>query len=189
MTFLRRALVLVLAVGALLVLPVGRAPEASAHPPGNFTVNHHDGLVLHPDRVEVRAIVDTAEIPTVQERAGTDTDGDGVISPAEGAAHAAGECAEMLPVTGVRVDGVGVPLTVVSATAEYPVAEQGLPTTRVTCTLVGPTDLSGRPSRNGPGCWWARPSGPAAGQPAMATDMATGAAGKRSRRRGPAGAA
>ena len=42
---------------AMLVLPVtlSGGPVADAHPLGNFTVNHYDGLSLFPDRIELRA--------------------------------------------------------------------------------------------------------------------------------------
>ncbi len=143
MRFVSRAAVLLLAVGALLLLPVN-SPQAQAHPLGNFTVNHYDGITLSPDRVEVLSILDSAEIPTVQERRTTDGDGDGTISSAEGAAHAATTCAAMAAATALAVDGVAVALAVTSATAEYPIGEQGLPTTRVTCLLAAPADLDGR---------------------------------------------
>ena len=142
MRLLPRAGVLLLAVGALLFVPAS-PPQAQAHPLGNFTVNHYDGLTLYPDRIEVLSILDSAEIPTVQQRRTTDTDGDGAVSVSEGAAHAAAQCAAMLPATRLAVDGVAVPLAVGSSTAEYPISTQGLPITRVTCELVASADLSG----------------------------------------------
>ncbi|MDN5749139.1 MAG: hypothetical protein L0H64_11575, partial [Pseudonocardia sp.] len=143
MMLLARAGVLLLAIGALLLVPVS-PPQAQAHPLGNFTVNHYDGLTLYPDRVEVLAIEDSAEIPTVQQRRVTDTDGDGTVSGAEGAVYAAARCAAMPADTRLGVDGTPVPLTVVSAVAEYPIGEQGLATTRLTCRLAASVDLSGR---------------------------------------------
>ena len=63
---------LVVGLGALPLALVGvlalPAAPASAHPLGNFTVNQYEGLTLHPDRVEVTAVVDLAELPTRQER-------------------------------------------------------------------------------------------------------------------------
>ena len=44
------------------------APAASAHPLGNFTVNHLARVSVSSDRVDVRYILDQAEIPTFQER-------------------------------------------------------------------------------------------------------------------------
>ncbi len=49
-------------VGVILVQP----REASAHPLGNFTVNHYAGIELAGDRVFVRYVLDLAEIPTFQ---------------------------------------------------------------------------------------------------------------------------
>ena len=50
------------------LLALGPAGTAAAHPLGNFTVNHYDGLALFADRVELLAVVDYAEIPTLQQR-------------------------------------------------------------------------------------------------------------------------
>lgn len=142
--WLRRIAVLGLGVGALLVAPVGGAPEAAAHPVGNFTVNHYDGLSLYQDRIEVLAILDKAEVPTFQQRREVDTDGDGVNSPQESAAYAESRCAERVLATTVTVDGTPAPLRLVSAAGEFPPDdESGLPTTRVTCELVADADLSG----------------------------------------------
>ena len=55
---------ILLAVGLLLV----SATAADAHPLGNFSVNHLSTVSISADRVEVRYVLDQAEIPTVQER-------------------------------------------------------------------------------------------------------------------------
>src|SRR5439155_5319622 len=59
-----------LVVGAAAALGVLLAPArpASAHPLGNFSVNQYEGLTLRPDRVDVAVVVDTAEIPTLQQK-------------------------------------------------------------------------------------------------------------------------
>ena len=44
------------------------AAPAAAHPLGNFSVNHLSTVSISSDRVEVRYVLDQAEIPTVQER-------------------------------------------------------------------------------------------------------------------------
>jgi len=49
-------------VGVILAQP----REASAHPLGNFTVNHYAGIELAGDRVFLRYVLDLAEIPTFQ---------------------------------------------------------------------------------------------------------------------------
>ncbi len=59
---MRRALLLCLLV--LAALPAA----AGAHPLGNFSVNHLSTVSVSDDRVDVRYILDQAEIPTFQER-------------------------------------------------------------------------------------------------------------------------
>ena len=61
---MRRMLVVVLVAAAAVVL--AGAGTASAHPLGNFTVNHYAGIELAGDRVYVRYALDLAEIPTFQ---------------------------------------------------------------------------------------------------------------------------
>ena len=50
----------------LLAILAGSLP-ALAHPMGNFSVNHYSGLKLSPEWLELRYIIDMAEIPTFQE--------------------------------------------------------------------------------------------------------------------------
>lgn len=40
---------------------------ASAHPLGNFSISHYSGIRIEPERVELRYLIDMAEIPTFQE--------------------------------------------------------------------------------------------------------------------------
>jgi nickel/cobalt transporter (NicO) family protein len=56
-----------LAVIALAILALA-APGAQAHPLGNFSINHLSKVSISADRVDVRYVLDQAEIPTVQER-------------------------------------------------------------------------------------------------------------------------
>ena len=53
---------------ALLGLGIGAMPMvAAAHPMGNFSISHYAGITVDPRRVEVRYLIDMAEIPTFQE--------------------------------------------------------------------------------------------------------------------------
>ena len=56
-----------LLVVAAVFAALGAAP-AQAHPLGNFSVNHVSTVSISNERVEVRYVLDQAEIPTVQER-------------------------------------------------------------------------------------------------------------------------
>jgi nickel/cobalt exporter len=55
---------LVIAVAALLLA----APPASAHPLGNFSINHLSVVKIADGRVEVLYVLDEAEVPTVSQR-------------------------------------------------------------------------------------------------------------------------
>ena len=53
---------------ALLGLGIGAMPVvAAAHPMGNFSISHYAGITVDPRRVELRYLIDMAEIPTFQE--------------------------------------------------------------------------------------------------------------------------
>ncbi len=134
-----RATVLAGLTGLLVVVPVA---TAQAHPLGNFTVNHYNGLVLHVDGVDLLAVVDSAEIPTQQELPSIDTDGDGEASAAELAAHAGGQCVELADAVQLGVEGTVVPWSVRESTLETRPGAAGLPILRLTCTLVAEADLS-----------------------------------------------
>jgi nickel/cobalt transporter (NicO) family protein len=60
---MKARLVLVCALGVLAL-----SPAAHAHPLGNFSVNHLTEASVSTDRVDVRYVLDQAEIPTFQQR-------------------------------------------------------------------------------------------------------------------------
>ena len=62
---MRRLAPLVAAL-AVVAAVLAHPREASAHPLGNFTVNHYAGIEVAGDRVYVRYVLDLAEIPTFQ---------------------------------------------------------------------------------------------------------------------------
>src|SRR5450631_594529 len=52
---------------AFLLLTLAVFRLASAHPMGNFSVNHYSKITLESDHVRVQYFIDLAEIPTYQE--------------------------------------------------------------------------------------------------------------------------
>ena len=56
------------AVVAVLGLASLGASAAAAHPLGNFSINHLVSVRVSADRVDLRYVLDQAEIPTFQER-------------------------------------------------------------------------------------------------------------------------
>jgi len=119
---------LFVAVVALAALALA-APGATAHPLGNFSVNHLAKVKVSSDRVDVLYILDQAEIPTFQERDKSPTE---VL---------ASKRAEVRRGLSLRVNGRDVPLQLVDgATLSRPQGQGGLRTTRVELSLSAPVD-------------------------------------------------
>lgn len=138
---MRRLALAVLGAGAVLVLPVVAAAPASAHPLGNFTVNHYNGLRFEPSRVVDDAVVDWAEIPTAQLAGGVDADGDGRTTGVERRRHAAGRCAALAESVHLALDGTPAALAVERSAFEFRPGTAGLRTARLTCRLAATVDL------------------------------------------------
>ena len=129
-------------IGIVLALPARPASAHPAHPLGNFSVNQAIGLDLYPDRVAVTAIVDLAELPTLQERAAVDTTGDGRVSAAESAAYNTRVCRAMAGAVALRVNGHRVRWSVRPAGFAYRPGSAGLHTSRVSCAFEAAADLT-----------------------------------------------
>ena len=110
--------IIVAALAALALLPA----TASAHPLGNFSINHLAQISVSADRVDVRYVVDAAEIPTFQESVD--------------AAQVQSEVARRLELS---VDGRAVALAPAGAPMlAHPPGQGGLKTTRVVLALRAP---------------------------------------------------
>lgn len=119
---------ILLAALALLAL----AAPAGAHPLGNFSVNHIDIVRVGSERVDVRYVLDQAEIPTFQERA---------LKPAQVLARKRADVAKGVSLT---VGGRAVPLTMApGGRISFPRGQGGLRTTRVELLLSAPVRARG----------------------------------------------
>ncbi len=105
----------------------------SAHPLGNFTVNHYAGVRVEPDRILLDVVIDQAEIPTFQARLGFDLDGDGEVSDAETDAGRLTACAALAPDLRLEIDGVRQSLDLAAAGLSFPPGVGGLSTMRMVC--------------------------------------------------------
>src|SRR4051812_30849088 len=114
---MRRAVFVVMVAGAFAVAP---ATAALAHPLGNFTVNHYDGITVRSEAVDVFAVVDAAEIPTAQQR---------------GPVNAAEMCGKVAAHEHLTVDGVRAVLGVSSSSYTLRPGAAGLHTSRLECRL------------------------------------------------------
>ena len=138
---MRRALALT-AFTVLVVVPVATAASAGAHPLGNFTVNHYDGLRVETSRIVDTAIVDWAEIPATQLAPAVDTDGDGRTTATERAGYAGRRCAEVAAALELTVDGTPSTFRAERRAFEFRPGVAGLPTARLSCHLVADARLA-----------------------------------------------
>ena len=141
-----------LAVPALLVGVVLAAlipATVSAHPLGNFTINHYAGLTIGRDAIRLDVVIDMAEIPTFQERQAMDADGDGSVGDDEADAWAATTCSTLagdLAPGRRRARGRARPR---QPRAAFPAGAGGLSTLRLECGYTAP--LAGTARRAGGG--------------------------------------
>lgn len=141
-----RVLVATFLVALTTLAVVGPAGRAAAHPLGNATVNHYDGLHLYPNRVTDMAIEDIAEIPTVQRKPLIDTNHDGQIASTEAATYAQSQCAALARADAISIGSRRLTWSVVSSSyGERPGAIQLL-IGRLSCQLSAKVSLT-RPAR------------------------------------------
>jgi nickel/cobalt transporter (NicO) family protein len=127
-----RRLVLVSAmIGSALAIPA----VAAAHPLGNFTINHYSALTVQADRVDVRHVVDMAEIPAFTELARLDVDEDGTLSDPECDDYVAEMVPTILGGLELTLGGDSVDLRPVSAELSFPIGQNGLRTLRLELDL------------------------------------------------------
>jgi ABC-type nickel/cobalt efflux system permease component RcnA len=129
---MRRAAAVIALMAGLLVFAVG-AVGAEAHPLGNFSINHLVQVKASADRIELRYLLDQAEIPTFQERGRSDAE---VI---------AAKRAEVRRALAVTADGRRVPLRETGPPRlERRPGQGGLPTTRLELSFAAPARGAGR---------------------------------------------
>ncbi len=129
---LRWGMVAVVTLLALVGLPM----VAGAHPLGNFTINHYTALTVRTGAVDVRYILDMAEIPAYQELQGIHPDGSTTLTEAERTAYLDRRLAELLPGLVLTVDGKPLALKETAHDLSFPPGAGGLPTLRLVLDLT-----------------------------------------------------
>ena len=115
---------------------------ASAHPLGNFSVNHLNQLSFSSTGVTNNAVIDTAEIPTAQAKSTVDTDGSGEADASELSSYAEQQCAALKDAIDLTVDGALVPFAVTTSSFTYQPGQAGLTTSRLECRLLASTTIA-----------------------------------------------
>jgi nickel/cobalt exporter len=137
-------------IGATLVLLVAPA-VASAHPLGNYTINHYAEVRVEPDRVLLDVVIDQAEIPTFQARQDFDLDADGEVSDDEIEAGRIDACRTLAGAIEVTAGGGPLDLVALEAGLAFPPGVGGLSTMRESCVFEaalpapipsGPTEIT-----------------------------------------------
>jgi nickel/cobalt exporter len=129
------ALLLSLAALALVV------PAASAHPLGNFTINHYNGIRVAAAAVVIDHVTDFAEIPTFAEKQTMDLDGDGAISATEAADYQRSACAKLASQLALTADGSPLALAPIATGLHFAMGA-GSEVMRLVCVMRAPLTLS-----------------------------------------------
>jgi len=110
---------------------------ATAHPLGNFSVNHYSRIEIEKSKVKLRAVLDMAEIPTFQESSAIDTDKNGALSEAELNTYAEKITPEYVSNLTLAVDGSPLEWRVTEKNISLPLGSGNLPTLRLEWDLIG----------------------------------------------------
>lgn len=135
MSRVRRGLAILVAAAGAAIWP---AATASAHPLGNFTVNHYADIEATPGELRVVYVIDVAEIPTQQLSAEQDADDDGRVSDDELQVWADATGAQVAGGLHIDVDGSPLRLRYRCGTAVFGTGQAGLNVTRFEGLLTAP---------------------------------------------------
>ncbi len=112
---------------------------------GMVSINHYAGIELRPDSVQVKYLLDFAEIPSIVELDRADPDRDDRVTPEERDAYVAARSAEILPLLELEINGRRVELEPTWSRVTFPPGEGGLSTVRIAWDLrasLGPEPLT-----------------------------------------------
>ncbi|MDQ1723980.1 MAG: nickel/cobalt transporter (NicO) family protein, partial [Frankiaceae bacterium] len=138
----RRLARLVIAAAIACAPALAFVAAAEAHPLGNATVSHYDGLTLATDHIDDFAVEDSAEIPTVGREASIDTDGNGTLTDAERATYAIAQCSSLAQGVHLTVGGRATRWSIVSSDYSQRAGAAALPIGRLECRLTARAELS-----------------------------------------------
>lgn len=111
---------------------------------GNFAICHYARLQLDPSDVQIRYVIDMAEIPTLSEKETLDADHDGSVSPAEKSAYLAARTAQLASGVTLTISGKPTPLTLNNSDLRLSPGAGGLETLKITLDWIAATPTGSR---------------------------------------------
>ncbi len=108
----------------------------TAHPLGNFTINHFARLEVGADKIKLRYVIDMAEIPTFQELQSITASAGGSPSRNELDAYAARNATRYTDGLLLVLDGARLPLQLLASRANLVTGAGGLQTLRIESDLA-----------------------------------------------------
>ena len=134
------------AVAAAATMGVLAGP-ASAHPLGNFTINHYAEVRVGERQIQLDVVIDMAEIPAFTEQQRLDSDHDGTVSPAELAAARQPTCLRLASSLVLAMGSRPMSLQLTASGLQLLSGAGGLKTLRTVCEyssqLTGALGASG----------------------------------------------
>jgi ABC-type nickel/cobalt efflux system permease component RcnA len=115
----------------------GRPPVVSAHPLGNFTINHYSRIELTANTVSLRYVLDMAEIPAFQEIARIDADKNSILSENERSDYLDQKLHELQQGIHIFIGKSSINLTPMEREMSVPPGQGGLSTLRLNLLFQG----------------------------------------------------
>jgi ABC-type nickel/cobalt efflux system permease component RcnA len=119
----------ILFVAMLLCSSLANPLAIAAHPMGNFSISHYAGIRVRPGFIELRYLIDVAEIPTYQEMQATGIipkEGDPTLPP-----YLAKKADLLATGLTLELNGQPLPLQLISQDVIFPAGAGGLPTMKL----------------------------------------------------------
>jgi ABC-type nickel/cobalt efflux system permease component RcnA len=118
----------------LLLLLVFLLPPlfVSAHPMGNFSINHYSKINVESGNIKLKYLIDMAEIPTYQEINVIDTNQDSNMSTEEKTDYLRKKIEELTKGLALELNGEPLELTTDTSAMVFPPGAGGLPTIKIT---------------------------------------------------------
>jgi len=125
---------------ALIAFLCASPLTASAHPMGNFSINHFSAIEIHPTFIRLSYVIDMAEIPTFQEmqESGVSAQPDELSS----VTYRERKVQELQQGLSLRIGEQELLLSSGSSTLTFPAGAGGLPTLRLSITYHVPLEMA-----------------------------------------------